>query len=243
MEYYDDELDYILEDIEMYISEEDWDSVMDWAADFHDTTNPIIAEKVIDCYEMCIEHGIIEAYVNLGTFYYNGIFVPRDYKRAFELYKVAADNGLVRAICNCGYCYYYGRHQEVDYDKALEYFTKGALLYNDANCLYKIGDMYLNGLSLEQNEIYAFTLYERAFDQVKERDDNDIEGDILFRLGKCHLYGIGTYKNIYYANRLLNMALLSFYDRRETDPYVGELIKSCKKMIKEVQDILDQEII
>ena len=102
------------------------------------------------------------AVLNFGTFYYSGKFVEQDYKKAFELYKIDADAGEIRAICNCGYCFYYGCHQEIDYAEALKYFSLGALLFNDANCLYKLGDMYLNGYGTDKNEKYAFLLYERA---------------------------------------------------------------------------------
>lgn len=158
-------MDYIFEEIDQYIQNENWEEVMRWAEENHDTTIPAVAKKVMECYELCIKQNIPEAYLDLGTFYYNGIFVPQDYKKAFDLYKVAADAGILRAICNCGYCFYYGRHQEKDYTKALEYFNNGALLFDDVNCLYKIGDMYLNGYAVEKKRkicLYAVRESSRA---------------------------------------------------------------------------------
>lgn len=139
-------------DVNEYIALADWKNVLDWACEHHDTTDAEIAEKVIQCYELCIKQNMPMAYLNLGTFYYKGIFVEQDFEKAFELYKVAADAGIPEAICNCGYCFYYGRHQEVDYAEAYRYLSIGALLYNDVNCLYKIGDMYLDGYHVEKNE-------------------------------------------------------------------------------------------
>ena len=100
------------------------------------------------------------------------------------------------AICDCGYCFYYGRHQAVDYAEAYRWFSIGALLYNDANCLYKMGDFYLDGYAVEKNEIYAFKMYERALERCGEWDDNSAMPDAQFRVGKCLLHGIGTAKNI-----------------------------------------------
>lgn len=74
-------------------------------------------------------------------------------------------------------------------------------------------------------------------------DDNSCNGDVYFRLGKCFLYGTGTEKNIEQANRLLSIALLAFYDRRQTDPFIKGLIKSTKQMIAEAQAELDSETI
>lgn len=140
-----------MDELEYYISEENYDMVFEWGCRFHDEVNcPQILQKVVEAYTLCMNNGNTDAALNLGTYYYMGRYVQQDYQKAYELYKIAADAGSLRAICNVGYCYYYGRHQQVDYAKAYEYFVKGALLFDDANCLYKLGDMYLNGLSVEK---------------------------------------------------------------------------------------------
>ena len=235
-------MEELFNEVQKYIESGDWVAVMTWAEEHHETTDFEIAAKVMECYKLCMAQNIPEAYLDLGTFYYNGVFVEQDYKKAFELYKVAADAGVLRAICNCGYCFYYGRHQEKDYVKAFEYFNKGALLFDDVNCLYKIGDMYLNGYATDKNENYAFIMYQRALDQIGE-NDMYCQADVYFRLGKCYLYGIGTEKDAEQANRFLAIALLGFYDRRRIDPFVKGLIASTKKMIDEARAELDGEIL
>lgn len=239
---YDDEEEEWNEfdDVDYYISIEDWEEVLDWACYYHDSPFEHVIKKVIECYELCIEQEMPIAALNLGTLYYNGRYVEQNYKKAFELYKIAADAGEMRAICNCGYCFYYGRHQEIDYAEAFKYFSLGALLYNDANCLYKLGDMYLNGYSVEKNEKYAFQLYDRAFNCFAD-DDHDILADIQFRIGKCLLKGIGTKIDVEKAHELLCQALINFYKRRKTDHFVIGLIKSTKKLITEAQERLDME--
>lgn len=239
--YYEDDEDEF-DDIDYYIEEEAWDKVLEWACENHDCPYEHIARKVIECYELCIDQGMPVAALNLGTFYYTGKFVEQDYKKAFELYKIAADAGEIRAICNCGYCFYYGRHQEIDYSEALKYFSLGALLFNDANCLYKLGDMYLNGYGTDKNKKYAFLLYERALNCCLENEnDGKCTADAQFRVGKCLLKGIGTKVDVEEAHVLLTFALLNFYKRRKSDNFVIGLIESTKKLIAEVQEQLDKE--
>ncbi len=223
------------------IWEEDWDEVLKWAIDHHTCTDEGIRQKVIECYRLCLQQGMPVAALNLGTFYYNGLGVAQDYAEAFRLYQIAAEAGELRAICNLGYCYYYGRDIPVDYGKAYHYFSTGALLFNDANCLYKLGDMYLNGYHVEENEKYAFLLYDRARGAVHE--DEECLADIQFRMGKCLLWGIGVEPDIEHANAYLHLALLNFYQRRKTDPFVGNLIQSTKDLIEEAQTFLDLETI
>ena len=221
-----------------------WDDVLEWACDHHDTTSPIVAAKVMECYELCIKQNMPLAYLNLGTYYYKGLFVEQDYSKAFELYKVAADAGVPQAICNCGYCFYYGRHQEVNYQEAHRYFCLGALLYNDVNCLYKLGDMYLNGYHVEKNERFAYTIFDRALSICRNSENGDPSfPDVQFRVGKCLLYGIGVERNIEEANAILSFALLNFYHRRKSDPFVQSQIASTKKMIAEAQKFLDADAI
>lgn len=228
-------------EIDEYIAGEEWKKVMCWAEVHHNDNDEVVAHKVIECYELCIKQNIPEAFLNLGTFYYNGRFVGQDFKKAFELYKVAADAGEIRAICNCGYCFYYGRHQEPDYREAAKYFSIGVMLYNDPNCYYKLGDQFLSGKGVEKNEKYAFKLYERALEEAEYKEDENI-ADAQFRVGKCLLRGIGTEQNVEVAHSLLTAALSNFYKRRKTDPFVSGLIMSAKDMIEEAQNLLDDDM-
>ena len=241
---YVDDPDDFFDEVNDYIAYANWPAVMEWAETHHESENPEVVAKVMECYRLCMKQDIPEAYLDLGTIYYNGIFVEQDYKKAFELYKVAADAGILRAICNCGYCFYYGRHQEVDYDEAYKYFLLGALLHNDPNCLYKLGDMYLNGYHVEKNDKYAFMLFDHAMQICSDHEDAGYcLADTQFRVGKCLLYGIGVDRNIESAHALLNFALLNFYKRRKTDPFVAGLIASTKKLIAEAQRFLEAETI
>lgn len=229
--------------VDSYIMDSNWEAVYEWACERHDRPEFPMMEKVTSCYVLCMMHGMPLAALNLGTFYYTGRFYEQDYQRAFELYKIAADAGHPRAICNCGYCFYYGRHQDVDYSEAYRYFSLGALLYDDANCLYKLGDMYLNGYAVEKNERYAFQLYARALDQAQADDEQPAVADAQFRVGKCLLRGIGTDKNAEEAHTQLSLALINFYRRRKTDPFASGLIQKTKELILEAQNEIETEVI
>lgn len=235
-----------LEEVDELIEDEDYDGIFQWASRHHDcVSNPDVLQKVLECYEMCVGQNMPEAALNLGTMYYNGRVVEQDFKKAAHYYKIAADAGISTALCNLGYCFYYGRHQDVDYTKAYEYFLKGALLHNNINCLYKLGDMYLNGYGVEQNETYAFILYARAW-RTCEKKNKKIgtlycTPDIQFRMGKCFLKGIGTPVHAMLALDFLTKALCGFYSRRKTDPFVAGLIDGARELIEKAQEMLNEE--
>ena len=233
-----------LEQVEDLIEAENYDGMYEWAYEHHerDDVKQIMA-KVVQCYEECVRQNMPIAALNLGTLYYEGRYVRQDYQKAFDLYKTAADAGEPKAISNLGFCYYYGRHQEIDYAKAYDYFLKGALLFDDASCLYMIGDMYMQGYHVEKNERYAYQLYERAmFESYGDdgRPDPSIP-DIMQRLGQCLLYGIGISPDVPKAFTLLSNALTGFYYRKKDDPGAASLIRATKKCIEDAEKILDVE--
>lgn len=237
-----DDIQDDLDEVNCYIRTEDWDEVLEWAYCHYDDSKERLSRKAIECYELCLKHDMPEAALDLGKLYYTGKVVEQNYQKAYELYQIAADAGLISAIRNCGYGFYYGQHQDIDYAKAYHYFSLGALLHDDAHCLYKLGDMYLNGYGVVQNEDYAFILYQRALSRCKENDKDAVcIGDAQFRVGKCYLNGTGTYKNIEKAYELLSLALVSFYKRRKEDHFVIELIKPTKELLAQAQEQLDKE--
>ncbi|WP_077533662.1 tetratricopeptide repeat protein [Massiliimalia massiliensis] len=240
--YRNDDIQDDLDEVNYSIGIEDWEEVYEWAYCHDDDSNERIARKAVECYELCIEHDMPEAALDLGELYDTGKVVEQNHQKAYELYQIAADAGLISAIRNCGYGPYYGQHQDIDYKKAYQYFSLGALLHDDANCLYKLGDMYLNGYGVDQNEDYAFMLYQRALGCCQKNDrDSVFIADAQFRVGKCYLDGIGTYKNTEKAHELLSLALVNFYKRRKRDHFVIELIRSTKELLVQAQTDLDKE--
>lgn len=240
--YRDDDVQDDLDEVNYSIETEDWDDVFEWAYWHYDNPDKRIAQKAVECYELCLKHDMPKAALELGNLYYTGEVVELDYQKAYELYQTAAEAGDLSAIRNCGYGFYYGQHQDVNYTKAYEYFSLGALLHNDAKCFYKLGDMYLNGDGVDKKEAYAFILYQRALNCCLENERDAVcIADAQFRVGKCYLNGIGTCKNTEKAHELLSLALVNFYKRREKDHFVMELIRSTKELLAHAQEQLDNE--
>ena len=151
---------------------------------------------ITELYESEIADGNADAMNDLGGQYYDGFKgFEQSFEKAMELYHMAADNGSRAAQENLGYCYYYGRNMESpDYEKAFHYFALGAF---DGHLisLYKIGDMYLNGLYVRKNEKEAFNIYMRCLDTMTEEAAPIVAGPVHLRLGKMFLYGLGVDKN------------------------------------------------
>ncbi len=229
-------------EVNCYIENEQWDAVLQWALRHHTSDNAKVVAKVIRCYVYCLEQSMPLAALHLGSYYYRGKGVEQNYEMAFQLYQIAAVGGEVRAICNLGYCYYYGRDRAVDYEKAREYFTLGALLHSDANCLYKLGDLYRDGNGVPQNYAYASKLYFRALEEARRSEEDEVLADVYLRIGKCYLYGIGLKIDVEQAYSYLIRALEGFYERRSRDAYVSNRIDDAKTCIAEAQEVLEQDL-
>jgi len=201
-----------------------------------------IAKRIIRFYKLAVAKNNSRAILGLGALYYNGVVVQRNFAKALTLYKLAANSDdptiAARAICNLGYCYYYGRSIAVDKDKAFSYYLKGVLLYNDPNCLYKLGDMYRYGECVEKDEKMAYTLYKKA--HSAHLSFEDAVADILVRLGECELYGIGTKPDVISAMKHLRQAEGYLYERIHVkkDPFAHEVMSRAKNLIKIAEEFL-----
>ena len=163
-------------------------------------------------FEIEIENGNADAMNDLGAQYYNG---NRGFEQSFEkavhLYEMAAENGSRQAQENLGYCYYYGRDGEPDYEKAFHYFALGAFDGHLVS-LYKIGDMYLNGLYVPKNEKEAFFIFLRCIETMTEEAEERIAGPVYLRLGRMFLEGLGVSQNPKNALACYQKAELFLYD-------------------------------
>ncbi len=230
-----------IEEADFFMESNSVDDAFYWAVDHqNDTDHPATIRKVVECYLWCMERGMPEAATNLGAMYYNGTGVPQDYQKAAQYYELAAKAGDRRGMCNLGYCYYYGRHQAVNYIEAYRWFSGCALLYDDPNSLYKLGDMFLEGHGVEKNELCAFRLYQRAAEALRKPDEDPFcLADVALRLGKCCLNGTGRARDAAEALNWLHRALEGFYARRKTDPFAPGLIRNAQALIAEATAILD----
>ena len=78
---------------------------------------------------------------DLGTCYYYGHGVNKDYRIAFSWLKKAADKNYADACNWTGYCYENGYGVEKNYTQAVSYYNKAIDLGN-INAMLKLGICY-----------------------------------------------------------------------------------------------------
>ena len=145
-----------------------------------------------DMYQLEIAEGNDDAMNDLGAQCYGGNRgFGQSFDKAVMYYQMAAAKGNRPAQENLGYCYYYSRDGKPDYEKAFHYFALGAFDGHLVS-LYKIGDMYLNGLYVPKNEKEAFCIYVRCMETMTQQAEGRVAGPVLLRLGGLFLDGIGT---------------------------------------------------
>ncbi len=173
---------------------------------------PVLISFITDLYESEIADGNDEAMNDLGAQYYDGSRgFAQSYEKAMLLYQQAAARGNRQAQENLGYCYYYGRVGQPDYEKAFHCFALGAF---DGHLisLYKIGDMYLNGLYVEQNEREAFCIFMRCIETMTPQAEGRVAGPVYLRLGRMFLNGLGTERDPRSALVCFQKAEVFLYD-------------------------------
>lgn len=162
------------------------------------------------------------AMCDLGALYYNGrLNGVKNYEKAVYYYEMAAKFGNRQAQENLGYCYYHGRLGTPDYKKAYHYFVKGALDSHMVS-LYKIGDMYKNGLYVEKDEKEAYFIYKHCSEMLDEFQERDFGADIYIRLADCYCNGVGTEKNLILALEFYQKAERFYYPRILDGDYLYE---------------------
>lgn len=127
---------------------------------------PEMVEVLVIGYKAGIADGSVACMNDLGTYYYMGDLADQDYEAAAELYDMASERGSAQSTINLGYIYEYGRVGEPDYDAAYHLYALAAALAvapgERAEALYKLGDMYSRGRSVEHDLRRASALWERS---------------------------------------------------------------------------------
>lgn len=156
-----------------------------------------LIELVTELYEMAIKEKNDDAMNDLGSLYYDGTRgFEQSFEKAIKYYTMALRHGNRQAQENMGYCCYYGRNgEDPDYEKAFHYFALGAFEGAPVS-LYKIGDMYLNGLHVEKDEWEAFSIYVHCLRTMTEDSESRIAGPVYLRLGKMLADGTGCKKDL-----------------------------------------------
>lgn len=142
--------------------------------------------KAIECYRIAAEHNDTVSLYNLGTFYYYGLGVVRDYKYAFSLFQKAAEHDYGLALQMLAECYYNGNGIDKDLEKAAEYYRRASergLFYSQ----FRLGMCYFNGEGVpKDNEKAAFFMKKSA---------NEGFSSAQYILGLMYNIGIGVPKD------------------------------------------------
>ena len=97
----------------------------------------------------------------LGTLYYQGVSVPRDYALAVKWFTRAADHGLAEAQHNLGILYSKGLGVKRDYRQAATWLYK-ASKQGQAKAMYNLAIMYLQGMGVNKDPDKAAILLRKA---------------------------------------------------------------------------------
>lgn len=230
------------EEVKLVLENDGAELFYQWAVTQFCKGNEECYDLAIKLYEIAADEGHPHSLNNLGALYSEGRFVEKDTKKAMDYYIKSAEAGSSEACCNLGYFYLYGRNDEVDKKKAFEYFSRGAMIGNDANCLYKLGDMYMYGDYVEKNPVTAYGFYKKAMVVLEEYGctyADEFESDINYRIGKCLYKGEGVKQDIIEAIDYLEFALEGYESRKhDAYGYVDKRIEEIEDMLRKC-DVID----
>ncbi len=133
----------------------------------------------------------------LGTYYYQGDGVPKDYQRAAQWFHRAAIQGLAEAQHNLGMLYARGVGVHRSYTRAVDWLTK-ASQQGQVTSQYNLAIMYLQGLGVKKNPSQAFSWLNQAAQQ-------DHPG-AQYLLGILYSQGTGVKKNFIQGYTWLSIA-------------------------------------
>lgn len=145
------------------------------------------------CYKIAADAGNVLGMGNYAYCNYCGTGTEKNYQTAYEYWQKAADKGDAVCMNNVGFCYENGYGVEQDLAKSIEYYFNALenkyagvlspietfLTNHDgfSDYMYKLGEMYYNGKSVEMNWDKAVEWYTKAAERG--------HADAMFCLGKC----------------------------------------------------------
>ena len=117
-------------------------------------------------------NGDNEAQFEVGSRYFRGVGIKKDYKLAVKWFEKSANSGNPHAECSIAFCYYNGKGIKKNYKEALSWFIKAAEQGN-SEAQNQIGVIYTKGngtkKNLEQARLWFIKSSKNGF---KEADEN-----------------------------------------------------------------------
>lgn len=150
---------------------------------------------------LALDHGDYDYINNKGA----KAYASGDYEIAIEYYRLAAVMGCVHSISNLGYCHMYARSIPKNMDLAIAYFRLAAA-HDDVDALYKLGNIYKNGVDgIKADAEMALYYYRKAISVIEHTLDNEyLYPSLYFAVAKelmpngmlhCDLQTAYTYLN------------------------------------------------
>ena len=187
----------------------------------------------------------------LGYAYYGGNSeYPCDWVKSRDIFlelMEESENKRGQYANTLGYIYYYGRTNDgvPQYDLALKYFSIGEA-YGYFESTYKLADMYMKGQGVPKDEMAAFALVSRYFNETLKKflmGEDSCMADLALRMGRMLWNGTGTEKDEHEAYWMLNLAEYAIDRRMKCDRQYGDEkvkaaidteIKKCREKLENV---------
>ena len=148
----------------------------------------------------------------LGNLYSNERYGHINYPKAAKWFSIGAEAGDGEAEAMLGKCQLLGLGVPKNYEKAFQSLVKWALISNEnAEALYLLGDMYYEGLYVEEDKIQAYELYQEAWNAV-QADYSRTGAQALLRIADYRLNQIGDKENCKFALNNYLRAEAGLYD-------------------------------
>lgn len=172
-------IDWLIRGIESNVSDCMCDMALLCIAEdstYQDIHNP---QRAIELLKRATRHGSGEAYFSIGNLYYDGEYLPKNDKKAFENWEKAVELKNDKATSNLAYAYIEGIGCEKDEQKGIELY-KQAVKYGSGFSAYKLYFCYGTGAwGIEKDKELAKTYL------LKAAELNDPQG--------CYVLGLHYY--------------------------------------------------
>ncbi len=146
---------------------------------------------------MRAEQGDAESQFRLGSMYYHGQGVSRNYHEALDWYSKAAAQGNIQAEYAIGQLYYHAYGVSQDYVEAVHWYRRAAD-HGYARAQASLGGVYYRGNGVPKDYVEAVRWFRKAAEQGDARGQYD--------LGFMYEHGYGVSQDRGEANRLFRQA-------------------------------------
>lgn len=108
------------------------------------------------------QRGNVDAQVELGARYLQGVGVPQDYEQTVKYFTLAAQQGYAVAQLYLGDMCANGKGIKQDYKQAKYWYEKAAK-QNNADAQYELGMLYAQGYGVKQSLETALEMFSRSW--------------------------------------------------------------------------------